>query len=74
MKGKIVFIVVILIMALGIAGLWYYQRNTYSKESLKLEIIAPAEADLAEEIAYVVKYKNNGDIRLENSRLIFEYP
>ena len=58
----------------GIAGFWYYQRNIYSKEILKLEILGPDEADMAEEIEYAVKYKNNGNIRLEEPRLIFEYP
>ncbi|MDP2735709.1 MAG: hypothetical protein Q8P12_05895 [bacterium] len=29
---------------------------------------------MAEEITYVVRYKNNGDVRLERPTLIFEYP
>ena len=55
-------------------GFWYYQRNIYSKDILKLEILGPDEIEAAEEIEYTVKYKNNGDIRLEEPRLIFEYP
>jgi hypothetical protein len=58
----------------GIAGFYYYQRNIYSKEVLKLEILGPEEVNLAEEIEYIVKYKNNGNTRLESPRLIFEYP
>ncbi|MBI2042184.1 MAG: hypothetical protein HYT21_00300 [Candidatus Nealsonbacteria bacterium] len=74
MKNKIIIASVILAVVLGAIGFWYYQRNVYSKEILKLEILGPEKADLAEEIEYTVKYKNNGDIKLEEPRLIFEYP
>ena len=39
-----------------------------------MEILAPNEATLVEEIEYLVKYKNNGSARLEEPKLIFEYP
>ena len=74
MKGIFIVIVVILALILGGFGFWYYQRNSYSKESLKLELLGPTEAGLAEEIEYLVKFKNNGNIRLESARLTFEYP
>lgn len=58
------------------AGFWYShsQKNVYSRETLKLEILGPTEAEAAEEVEYIVKYKNNGETRLEEPRLIFEYP
>lgn len=74
MKNKIIIAILGLVAVMGIVGFWYYQRNVYSKEILKLEILGPEKADLAEEIEYTVKYKNNGDIKLEEPRLIFEYP
>jgi len=74
MKRKFIYFVVILALILGAAGLWYSSKNIYSKEVLKLEIIGPTEADLAEEIEYLVKYKNNGDVRLEDPTLTFEFP
>ena len=74
MRGKLIKIVVILTIILGIAGFWYYQRNIYSKESLRVEILGPEEVEMAQEIEYIVKYKNNGNIRLEEPKLIFEYP
>lgn len=74
MKNKIIISIVVLTALAGILGFWYYQRNIYSKDILRLEILGPDEASLAEEIEYGVKYKNNGDIRLEQARLIFEYP
>jgi len=58
----------------GLAGFWYWQKNSYSKETLKLEILGPSEAPIAQEFEYTVKYKNNGNIRLEDPRLIFEFP
>lgn len=71
---KIIIIVIILALVLGAAGYWYWQRNPYSKEILKLEILGPDNASASNEIIYTVKYKNNGDIRLEEPRLIFEFP
>jgi len=71
---KIIILIIILAAVLGIAGYWYWQRNPYSKEILKLEILGPGNASVAQEIEYTVKYKNNGDVRLEEPRLIFEFP
>jgi hypothetical protein len=71
---KIIIIVIVLALLLGVAGYWYWQRNPYSKEILKLEILGPDNASASNEIVYTVKYKNNGDLRLEEPRLIFEFP
>jgi len=71
---KFIFIIIILCIALGAAGFWYWQRNPYSKEILKLEILGPEEAAIFQEVEYTVKYKNNGNVRLEEPRLIFEFP
>lgn len=74
MRNKLIISVLIVTALAGIIGFWYYQRNIYSKDILRLEILGPDEVSLAEETEYAVKYKNNGDIRLEQARLIFEYP
>ncbi|MBI2624881.1 MAG: hypothetical protein HYW70_00885 [Candidatus Nealsonbacteria bacterium] len=72
---RVITIAIIAVAAIsGIMGYWYYQRNIYSKEILRLEIIAKDAIQLGEEIEYTVKYKNNGDITLEEPRLIFEFP
>lgn len=55
-------------------GVWFWQKNTYSTENLKLELLAPQVAVMGEEITYTIRYKNNGDARLERVLLIFEYP
>jgi hypothetical protein len=75
MKRKFTFFVIFLAIFLGIAGYWYSSTNLYSKDILKLEILGPSETGLGEEIEYLVKYKNNSDnIRLDNPKLVFEYP
>jgi hypothetical protein len=74
MRNKIILGVTILALIIGITGFWYYQKNVYSKEVLKLEILGPEKADLLEEIEYTIKYKNNGEVKLEQARLVFEYP
>ena len=67
------FLVILIILFVGY-GFFQWQNNTYSKEILKLEILGPTEADLSQEIEYIVKYKNNGDFRLEEPELVFEAP
>lgn len=74
MRNKLIISIIILAVLSGVLGFWYYQRNIYSKEILRLEILGPDEANMSEEIEYAVNYKNNGNIRLEEPRLIFEYP
>lgn len=73
MKKVFSFIFIIFLLALGVF-LWYFQKNIFSKEDLKLEILGPAEATLLEEVEYVVKFKNTGNFRLENPQLIFIAP
>lgn len=71
---KIIIVFVVLAVIIGIFGYWYWQRNDYSKEVLKLEILGPSEASLSQEVEYTVVYKNNGNITLEEPRLVFEFP
>lgn len=76
MSFKKIFITILILgfIAVTMAGIWYWHSNSYSEGALKLEIIAKDEVDLAEKVEYLVKYKNNGNIRLENPKLIFEFP
>lgn len=71
---KFTIFLLILAAILGIVGFWYFRRNIFSKEVLKLEILAPEEVTMGEEIEYLVKYKNNGQITLEEPKLTFEFP
>jgi hypothetical protein len=71
---KLTLFIIFLSVVVGLIGYYYYHRNVYSKDILKLEILGPSEADLLQEVKYVVKYKNNGDVRLEDPELIFELP
>ncbi|OGZ80196.1 MAG: hypothetical protein A2256_00155 [Candidatus Staskawiczbacteria bacterium RIFOXYA2_FULL_32_7] len=74
MKKTIVFIILFLIIIVGFFGFWYYRDKVFSKEILRLEILAPENTKMGEEIEYTVKYKNNGNFILENPKLIFELP
>jgi len=74
MRNKIILIAIGIAVVAGIVGFWYYQKNIYSKDILKLEILGPDQAELGQEIEYTVKYKNNGNIRLEEPSLVFEFP
>src|SRR3989344_2133656 len=71
---KITIYLIVLAAVGGVVGFWNYQRNTYSKEVLKLEILGPDQVTLGDNSEYTVKYKNNGNFRLDNPELIFEPP
>lgn len=74
MRNEIFVFFVILAILAGVVGFLNWQKNSYSKEVLKLEILGPSEVTLSQETEYIVKYKNNGNFRLENPELIFEPP
>ncbi len=73
-KKPLIIFLIVLFLGVGLTGLWYYQKNNYSKEILKIEILGPEYAQAGEEIEYLVRYKNNGNVVLEDPELIFEYP
>ncbi|MDO8473961.1 MAG: hypothetical protein Q7S62_00175 [bacterium] len=72
--GRFTLVLAAIALILAGLGVWFWQKNTYSTENLKLELLAPQSASMGEEITYTIRYKNNGDARLENAMLIFEYP
>jgi hypothetical protein len=74
MLNKIIFFLIIIIIIIGAVGYWFYQGNSYSKDVLRLEIFAPETIKVGEEIEYSVRIKNNGDVRLDEPSLVFEYP
>src|SRR6056297_299630 len=74
MFKKIITILIVLLLIVGGIGFWYLNRNTYSKEILKIEVLGPERTKVGEEIEYIVKYRNNGNVRLEVPKLVFEYP
>ena len=73
MNKFLIFLLFILIITLG-AIFWYLEDMRFSKQVLKLEILSPEVVSVGQEVEYVVRYKNNGDITLENPELVFEYP
>ncbi|MFA5080156.1 MAG: hypothetical protein WC472_00835 [Candidatus Paceibacterota bacterium] len=72
MNKKLIFIISSVILVLVLFFFW--QKMAFDKGILKLEIIGPDKVDVGEEFEYVVKYKNNGSINLENPEMIFSYP
>ena len=74
MNKTLVIFILLIFIGVGIVGGWYWQRNIYSKEILKLEILSQDSVQAGEQIEYLVKLKNNGKVRLENPELIFQAP
>jgi len=74
MKKRLIAITLIVLTAIGIATYLSWQSMSFSKEVLKIEILGSEKTTIGEEVEYVVKIKNNGNIRLESPELIFNYP
>ena len=72
--NKITKFLIFLVAILAVAAYIFFQKNIYSKDVMKLEIIGPNETTMGSEVEYVVKYKNNGNFRLDNPSLLFEPP
>ncbi len=72
--SKFFKVLIVFALVLAAVGYGFWRKNIYSKEELKLEIFGPREATLGQEVEYVVKYKNNGDFRLESPSLVFTAP
>lgn len=72
--SKFFKVLIVFALVLAAVGYGFWRKNIYSKEELKLEIFGPREAALGQEVEYVVKYKNNGDFRLESPSLVFTAP
>jgi len=71
---KKIIILPILVIALAALAFFSWQRMSFSKEVLKLEILGPEKTTIGDNVEYIVKFKNNGDIRLESPELTFTYP
>ncbi len=71
---KIFYLFIILFIATASVGFLYWQKNDYSKEILKFEILSNEEARAGDLVEYTVKLKNNGKFRLENPELTFQFP
>ena len=70
----ILILFLVSILALSVVGFWYWQKNSYSKDILKLEILAPSKVSAGEGFDYLVKIENNGKVRLEDAELVFQAP
>ncbi|XOB42695.1 MAG: hypothetical protein ACKKMP_01415 [Candidatus Nealsonbacteria bacterium] len=74
MKKILNYLVIAVILSGAIWFAWNWQKNVYSKELLRLDILGPSEITLGEEVEYVVRYQNKGEFRLDNPELVFEAP
>jgi len=72
MKKRIIF--PILIVLLAVIAFLSWDKMSFSKEVLKVEILGPEKTTIGEDVEYIVKLKNNGSVRLEKPELIFTYP
>jgi len=74
MKIKFFNVLIFVLIVLVAISYWVYKRQAFSKDIVKLEILGPETCQAGEEIEYTIKYKNNGNVRLENLKFVFEFP
>ena len=74
MNKKIIFIILLIIIALCGVIYWIYRESAFSGQILSLNISGPATATVGDEITYNVKYKNTGNFVLQKPELIFNMP
>ena len=74
MSKKVIRYIIIFSLVIAAAGFWYFQRNAFSKDILRLEILGSDTTEVGQKMDYVLKYKNNGKISLINIKLTFEFP
>lgn len=74
MNRLFLFFLLILVVVAASLGVWYWKGNEWTKGVLKLEVLGPQAVQAGQEIKYLVKFKNNGQVRLEEAKLVFEYP
>ena len=71
---KFLKIFLLLVTSIFIYFVFLFWQHSFSKEVLKLEILGPGKVIAGEEVEFTVKYKNNGNFRLEEPELIVEFP
>ncbi|MFZ3054698.1 MAG: hypothetical protein WA091_01830 [Minisyncoccales bacterium] len=71
---KKIIILPLLLIILAVIAFLSWDKMSFSKEVLKVELIGPEKTTIGEDVEYLVKFKNNGSIRLESPELIFTYP
>lgn len=69
-RGIVYFIILLLIVGLVIV----WKKNYFSKEVLKLEILGPSDVVAGQKYSFLVKYKNNGDVTLQDAKIFFQCP
>lgn len=74
MNKYVILFILLVAIVVGAVGFWYWQGGEYSKDILKLEILGQKNAQAGDQVKYLVRFKNNGKIRLEEPELVFEYP
>jgi|GEM_PF-218802 len=74
MLKKLAFFSFLLALVAGTIAFVYFEKSSFSQADLKVEIIGPEEFEVAEEVEYKIRYRNNSDTRLEDVSVVFEYP
>lgn len=73
LKRIALFSFLLAVIAGGVA-FFYFQQSDFSESDIKVELIGPDEVEVGEKVEYKIRYKNNSNIRLEDTSIIFEYP
>jgi hypothetical protein len=71
----ILTIVFVFLAGLGMAAFFYFnQMKPFADEKISLTIDGPQSVKVGDEITYVLRYANEGEINIKDARLIFKEP
>jgi hypothetical protein len=72
MRIKKLFYLLFFILVFALIFIW--NKNSFSKSKLRLEIFGPEKVAVGEKASFLVKYKNNSNAILKEARLYFQCP
>lgn len=76
-RGKGLSIVLLFFFAsLAVVGgyYWYTMERPFDRKSVQGEITGPARISSGDEVAFTVTYRNNADVALRDTKLLFTWP
>ncbi len=61
-------------LSLVVIAAFIFWRGSFSKSNIKIEVIGPTDTVAGQESEFIVKFKNNSNVRFDQPRLTVEFP
>ncbi len=61
-------------LSLVVIAAFIFWRGSFSKSNVKIEVIGPTDTVAGQESEFIVRFKNNSNVRFDQPRLTVEFP